>query len=87
MIEGAGQVKAEVVGGAQDAVGGGAGFDGQHAAQDILLPVFGDHVVEDGEDVGLLAEDLSGRVCRQSGRGGVPAFFIEAGANVAGAVR
>jgi hypothetical protein len=85
VVERAGEVEAEVVGGAQDAVGGGAGLDGQHLAQHFLLAVFGDDVVEDGEDVGLLAEDfLVGIVGEQAARG-APAFVVEAGADVGGA--
>ena len=56
VVQGAGQIEAEVIGGAQDAVGSGSRLDGQHLAQDFLLAVFGDDVVEDSQDVGLLAE-------------------------------
>ena len=68
MFECAGQIEAEVVGGAEHTVGGAAGLDLQHLFQHSLLMVFRDHVVENAQDVGLLAEDfLVGIVGEETG--------------------
>ena len=57
MFEGAREIEPEVVRGALDAIGRDvAGIDGEDAGENFLLTVFWDHLVEDGKDVGLLAE-------------------------------
>ena len=85
VVERAGKVEAEIVGGAEGAIGGGAGIDGEHLAQDLLPAVFGDDVVEDGQDVGLLAEALLVGGVGYEAAGGGPAFVVESGADVGGA--
>ena len=58
VVERTGEVEAEVVRGAEDAVGSCPRFDGENFLQDGLLIGFRDDVIEDGEDVGLLGEDF-----------------------------
>ncbi len=82
VVERAGEVEAEIVGGREHAVGSGAGFDGEHPAQDVLLLISWDHVVEHAEDVGLLAEDLLVGIVGDESAGGDPAFGGQAGADV-----
>jgi len=82
MLKGAGEVKAEVVGGAQDAIGCGAGLNSHGLAEYFLLVVLGNDVIEHAEDAGLLTEPfLIGGIGDHAARG-VPAFGGEAGAHM-----
>lgn len=74
MVDCSSEIEAEVVGGGHDAVGGGAGLDGEDAAEYVLLVVARDDVVEDAEDVGLLAEDFLIGVVGEEAAGGDPAL-------------
>ena len=58
----------------EHAVWRGAWFDGEHLAQDILLTVFGNDVIKDAEDIGLLAEDLLVGIVGKEAAIGTPAF-------------
>ena len=87
MFEGARQVEAEIVRAAQNAVGANIAWsDGQHLAQDSLLLVFGHGVVEDGQDVALLAKLFLVRIVGEQAAFAVPAFAGEARAHMCSAV-
>jgi len=84
MLEGAGKVEAEIVGGAENAVRGCARLDGQDTAENIRLCGTGNHVREDTQDVGLLAEGFQfSRICHELAGIG-PALLHEATADVEG---
>ena len=84
VFESAGEVEAEVIRGAEDAVGGGSRLDGEDLAQDFLPVFLGNDVVEDGEDIGLLVEVFEFRIVGDEAACGAPAFALKAGADVGG---
>src|SRR5271165_5521441 len=86
MVEGAGQVEAEVVGRAQDAVRGGAGLDGQDFLQNFVLFWFWNDVIENPQDVGLLGEVFLVGVVGEELALGAPALRGEARSDMRSAI-
>ena len=74
MLQGASQVEAEVVGGAQRAIRSGAGLDGEHLLEHVLLTLLGNYIEENAKNVGLLAEDFLIGIVGQETATAVPAL-------------
>src|ERR1700761_2881040 len=85
MVKCAGEVETEVVRGAEDAVGSGSGLDGKHFAEHTLLIGFGDDVIENGKDIGLLGEDFLVGVVSEEAAVSAPALRVDGGADMSGA--